>query len=347
MQRHRALLIAIALIVCAPVGVASRVDAAPIDDAVRDALVRLEQQTTDPLLLPAPRMAPVEESIVDRRRLAIARSVLTMHAQIDTTIAVLEGDVLTMLSISRNTRHLGLRRRALRMYELTVLADRQHRYTREILEERAQCALELGDSTEIAELALEIVGRKDAGTYGATLAASLEFLAADAAIGVGVRQLVDRLQSTAQLVDPACWILIAQVRQRLGEHETAQRIYRDLLLRQRGLDAHQLAIALMGLADSAHSMGDVARAMDLYRSYRARSAGRLSAWSTYQLGNMAASRGEFGDAVSFLRSICEREEPTPWRESACARLAQVRQLQAIEAELRPYGRDLSRQRQSR
>lgn len=347
MQRIRALLIIATFAAFGPAIQAPTSSAAPLDDAVRAALVRIEQEPVDPLLLPALATTDEEPEVVDRRRLAIARSVLTMHAQIDTTIAVLEGDVLTMLSLARNTRHLGMRARALRLYELTVLADRDHRYTREILEERVKCAIELGDSTAVVDLAFEVVDRPDAAGYGDALAASLEFLTATPSIGAAVRRLADRMQALASLDHVTAQIRIAQLRQRLDEHSVANTIYRGLLLRQRDLDAHQVAICLMGLADSTYAMGDAARARELYRSYREHNAGRLSAWSTYQLGNMAASAGDFDQAVSLLRSICEREETTPWRDSACTRLAQVRQLVEIEAALRPFGRDLSPARKSR
>lgn len=347
MQRNRAWLFAIVLAAGTVVGSATSAGSAAIDDAVDAALARLELAMHDPLLLPAPPAAVTEEEIVDRRRLAIARSVLTMRDQVDTTLTVLEGDVLTMLSLARNTRHLGERRRALRLYDLTVLADRDHRYTRDILEERVRCAIELGDSAKIAELALEIVERDDAGSYGSTLAASLEFLAADPALGTAVLRLVDRAQAAEGLVDVNCWIRIAQVRQRLGQHDAAHRIYGALLLRPVDLDDHQIAVSLLGYADSAYAKGDRARATELYELYRNRNAGRLSAWATYQIGNIAASTGDFDQAVALLRSICEREESTPWRDSACTRLAQVRQLQEIEAQLRPFGRDLSQPRKSR
>lgn len=347
MQRIRALLIITALVASGPAGPVPMADAAPLDEAVRAALVRIEQASVDPLLLGVQSSSVDATEVVDRRRMAIARSVLTMHAQVDTTIAVLDGDVLTMLSLARNTRHLGMRARALRLYELTVLADRDHRYTRDILEERVQCAIELGDSAAVAELALEVVSRDDAATYGEALAASLTYLSARASVGPAVRLLADRAQALTSLEHVTAWIRLAQVRQRLDEHAVANRIFADLLLRQGDLDEHQLAICLMGLADSSQAMGNATRARALYRSYRDRNAGRLSAWSTYQLGNMAASAGEFESAVSLLRSICEREEPTPWRDSACTRLAQVRQLVEIEAALRPFGRDLSQPRKSR
>lgn len=324
----------------AAAAVAQETSGPALEKAVRDALVRLEQQTMDPLLLDDLRPSAPEAELVDRRRTAIARSVLTMQAQVDTTLAVLEGDVLTMLSLARNHRHLGLRKRAMRLYDLTVLADRKHEYTREILQERLACAIELGDSVAVLTQTSEIVDRKDAATYGAALSSGIEFLVATPRIGHPVRRLLDSVQSIPGLDHPSCLIRVAQARQVLGEHQNAHGLYRNLLLRLRDLDAHQTAIALMGLADTAFAMGDTARATSLYRSYRARNAGRLSAWSTYQLGNMAASRGDLERAVSLLRSICERADHTPWKESACVRLAQVRQLQGIEAELRPFGRTL-------
>jgi tetratricopeptide (TPR) repeat protein len=336
----RTLTTLVLLTAAAVAAVAQETSGPALEGTVRAALARLEQQTVDPLLLDDLRPTEPEAELVDRRRTAIARSVLTMQAQVDTTLAVLEGDVLTMLSLARNHRHLGLRKRAMRLYELTVLADRKHEYTREILQERLACAIELGDSVAVLTQTTEIVERKDAATYGAALASGVEYLVATPRIGLPVRRLLDSVQSVSGLDHPSCLIRLAQARQVLGEHERAHGLYRNLLLRMRDLDAHQTAIALMGLADTAFAMGDTARATSLYRSYRARNAGRLSAWSTYQLGNMAASSGDLERAVSLLRSICEREDHTPWKESACVRLAQVRQLQGIEAELRPFGRTL-------
>lgn len=319
--------------------------AAPEGEQVLSALWRLEKCASDPL----DSNPPEETTNADpdaRRHLAIARSILTVEAQIDSARAVLEHRVLPLLSLARNNVHLGLRRRALDWYEKASLADNRGEFSDTILEESIACAIALNDSTLLVGHADSILDRDDAREWGQTLADILGALEDRELGSLGV-QLVDRISALGPKVGAPCRLELARYHQRQNQDLRAAQLYDELLGRQSELDDRQLALVLVGLADSRLASGNEDGARSLYTAYREHDAGRLSAWSSYQLGGLEATAGNFDQAIALFRSLCEREGSTPWKDSACDRLAQMRQLAEIEGELAPFGRSLSTRRGTR
>jgi len=309
--------------------------------AVERALDRLENLDDDPLRRPAPPTAPTEIDEIDvRAHLAIARSIQTVESELDASLAVLTGDVLPLLSLARNYRHLGLRRRALEWYDRAETADKEKVFVDEILVERYDIALELGDSTLIVEGARTMLERRDAIVWTARVTDALRHLAGLPGADDDAASLARRVESLSGNVDADCSIELARLHQRRNEDQIARDQYRALVRRESRLNPRQMTLALMGLADSELALGNTRKAIALYSAYREHDAGRLSAWATYQLAGLAATAARYDEAEHLFRSLCEREASTPWRENACARWAQMRDLQDIEAELRPYGRSL-------
>lgn len=305
--------------------------------AVERALDRLEDLDADPMLAPAPPAAPEEVDV--RAKLAIARSIRIVEAELDTSLAVLTGDVLPLLSLARNHHHLGLRIRALQWYERVEIADKDHEYDEEILDERFTIALELGDEAMVADLAEAMLARDDAVAWTPRVARALAFLATVP----GDRDAEDIARVVMDLdgtVDADCLIEVARLHQRRDEDRDARDVYRGLVRRESRLTPRQMALALMGLADTELAVGATARAVSLYTAYRDHDLGRLSAWATYQLAGLAAADARYDEAEHLFRSLCERETSTPWQDNACARWAQMRQLTEIDEALRPFGRSL-------
>ncbi len=305
---------------------------------VERALVRLEDLDSDPLRLPPAPAAP--EEIEVRQRLAIARSILTMQSELDTSLAVLTGKVLPLLSLARNHHHLGLRLRALEWYRRAEIADKKNEYADDILSERLEVALELGDSSLVADLAGEMLDRSDDSAWSPHLARVLAFLATLPDATEPALEIARRTERLDGSLDPACVIELARLYQRHDDDRAALAHYRSLLRRQRDLSPRQLALTLWGLGDTYLASGQTHRALPLLKTCREHDVGRLSAWATYQMAGLAATAGRFDEAEHLFRSICEREADTPWRDDACTRLAQVRELQEIDAALRPFGRTL-------
>lgn len=305
--------------------------------AVDRALERLANLDRDPMLLPAP-PAPPEEIDV-RAHLAIARSIQTVEAQLDTSLAVLTGEVLPLLSLARNYRHLGLRGRALTWYDRAALADKNDVFTDEILAERFEIGLELGDSLLVTEGARAMLDRSDAILWTNRLGDALGFLALSASTDDAAK-LARRIETLRGEVDADCAIELARLHQRRDEDRQARDLYRELVRRESRISPRQMSLALMGLADAELARGDTSKAAALLQKYREHDLGRLSAWATYQLAGLAAAAARYDEAEHLFRSLCERETATPWQENACTRWAQMRELHDIDDELRPYGRSL-------
>ncbi len=309
------------------------------DDALKTALWRLERLPSDPLSPSPPPAAPVADEVRDRRYLAIARSVRTVQTGLDSVRAVLTGEVLPLLSVARNLDHLGLHRRALDWYEKAELADKDHGFSDMIRREINDVALEIGDSTLLVAQAEEFLALEDAARWSMQLGRILARLE-DRPLGSYLEQLVDRIDALGPGQAASTLFILARYRQRQGRHADAEALYQRLLNRQKELDDRQLALTLRGLADAALAGGRERRARALYRRYREHDTGFLSAWSTYQLAGLAASEGDYEDAIDLFRSICEREGRLPFRETACQRLAQVKEIEDIEDQLEAFGRDL-------
>ena len=142
---------------------------------VERALVRLENLDSDPLRIPPAPVAP--EEIEVREHLAIARSVRIVQSELDTSLAVLTGKVLPLLSLARNHHHLGLRLRALEWYGRAETADKNKEFADVILSERMEVALELGDSSLVSDFADQMLDRSDDPSWTPHLARVLAFLA--------------------------------------------------------------------------------------------------------------------------------------------------------------------------
>ena len=315
------------------------------NDIVERALVRLENLDRDPLELPPAPPAP--ESVEVRERLTIARSIRIVETAMDTSLAVLTGDVLPILSLARNHRHLGLRQRALQWYDRAEIADKKNEYTTEILSERTEVALELGDSTLVTQLAGRMLDREDRLEWTSQLAEVLAFYASLPSADDAAMRVARRIESIDGSVDAQCLIEIARLHQRRDDDTAALATYRALLRRESRLEPRQMALTLQGLADAHLALGNVRTASALLNAYREHDTGHLSAWATYQLAGLAATAGRFDEAAHFFRSICERERPTPWRDDACTRLAQIGELKEIDAALAPYGRSIRRGEEKR
>jgi tetratricopeptide (TPR) repeat protein len=198
--------------------------------AVERALDRLANLDRDPLRLPA---APTPPSELEKReRLAIARSVQIVEAELDTSLAVLTGDVLPLLSLARNHRHLGLRRRALQWYERASLADKKKDFVDEILEERFDVALELGDSTLIVTTARTMVERDDAIRWTPRLTDALAHLAGRRQGDHAAADLARRIEALSGTIDADCLIELARLHQRRDEDHAARDQYRELVRRE-------------------------------------------------------------------------------------------------------------------
>lgn len=314
-------------------------------EIVERALVRLENLDRDPLELPPAPPAP--ESVEVRERLTIARSIRIVETAMDTSLAVLTGDVLPILSLARNHRHLGLRQRALQWYDRAEIADKKNEFTSEILGERTEVALELGDSTLVTRLAGQMLDRSDRLEWTPQLADVLAFYASLPNADDAALRVARRIESIDGSVDADCLIEIARLHQRRDDDTAALATYRTLLRRESRLDPRQMALTLQGLADAHLALGHVRTASTLLHAYREHDTGHLSAWATYQLAGLAATAGRLEEAAHLFRSICERERPTPWREDACTRLAQIEELEEIDAALAPYGRSIRRGEEKR
>mgnify|MGYP006279625849 CR=1 FL=1 len=306
--------------------------------AVARMLDRLEDLGVDPMVLPKPPAAPEELDV--RERLAIARSIRIVEAELDTSLAVLTGQVLPLLSLARNHHHLGLRGRALQWYDRAEIADKEIEFSEEILGERFTVALELGDSSRVAELAGQMLDRRDASAWTARLTEALAFYATLPGADDDAARLARRIEALDGPIDADCLVELARLRQRRDEDRTAREHYRTLLRRESLLTPRQAALTLMGLADTELAMGHVQPATALLRQYREHDTGYLSAWATYQLAGLAASDARYEEAEHLFRSLCEREADTPWRDHACTRWAQMKELDEIDAALRPFGRSL-------
>ena len=311
---------------------------ADVDGAVGRALDRLENLDGDPLELPAPRPAP--DSIDLRAKLTIARSIQIVEAELDTSLAVLTGEVLPLLSLARNYRHLGLRNRALVWYDRAETADTKRAFVDELLAERFEIALELGDSVQVAAATGAMLARDDAAAWSPALARALSFLASRPGTSDDAARWGRRIEALRGPLDAECVLELARLHQRRDDDAAAREHYRELVSRESRLAPRPLALALLGLADTELALGNTRRASTLLTAYRDHDVGRLGAWATYQLAGLAASAARYEEAEHLFRSLCEREASTPWRENACTRWAQMRELNDIEAALRPYGRSL-------
>jgi len=279
------------------------------------------------------------EAIEHRTYLAIARSIVTVESELDTVLAVLNGDVLPLISLARNYRHLGARTRALEWYQRASIADRRGAYREEILAEIVDTATEIGDSTHLTTLGLEIARGPRALERSALIGKLLAALA-NREVGSPVLEIVDGLEGLAGEADPNCVLEMAEIRTRNGQHDRAVLLHAALIRRYEDIPLPTLSAALRGLADGLLVMGDEHYAAELYERYRQHDLGTLSAWSTFQLGNIAAADARFQSAIGHFRSLCERESDTPWREEACQRLAHMRRLHEIDQSLGSYERSL-------
>ncbi len=313
-----------------------------------DALLgRLDAAAVDPLELTV-EVPPVPESVEDldtRQSLAIARAIRTLETSVDTTLAILEGDVLTPLSLARNYRHLGMRRRALRWYDGAVTADKDQEYSVTLRREISECTAELGDSALVVEAILQNLRLGPASRVDDHTALLLKELA-DRPASTELVELVERIEARRGPRSPRLSLAIAQFWQRRTESGRAHAIYREMLRLGEEMDLEVTARVLKGLADTAIDVGDLATGSELYRRFQSHDTGRLSAWSTYRLGQLAVVEGRFADAEKNFRSICERESSTPWQDDACTQLGQTRQLIEIEDALRPFGLSLNMKRGS-
>lgn len=310
-------------------------------------LDRLETAGADPLRLQAPRVE-VPESVSEletRRSLVIARAIRTLESSKDTTLAVLDGDVLTPLSLARNYRHLGLPGRALRWYRGALTADQQNEYSETIRREMAGCVATWGDSARVMEVADRLLRRSSPERHSDALADLLDALEG-LERGPEILSLVERMDALRPDSSPRLQLAVARFWLSEERLETAHARFATLLHHRERLPLDVAARTLQGLADSAAQRGDLSRAVSLYTLYQTRDTGRLSAWSTYRLGQLAVNDGRLRAAENHFRSICEREDDTPWREDACTQLAQTRQLIEIDEALQPYGLRLHMNRES-
>jgi tetratricopeptide (TPR) repeat protein len=319
----------------------------PMDRHIDRLLTRLESAAVDPLTLQSavPAVPESVDELTTRRSMVLARAIQTLESSVDTTLAVLQGDVLTPLSLARNYRHLGMRRRALRWYEAALTADKHHEYTTTLRSEFSKCAVELGDSSTVVQAVRANLALADPDEVADATAQLLEFLLMGPA-GREIHDLFDTVESASPSEPPRLRLALARFFELEGAPDRARRHYRELVRQADHLDLEMVARALKGLADTTVEAGDLSRGRSLYRSYQRRDAGRLSAWSTYRLGQLAVLDGDFVAATREFRSICEREDSTPWQDDACLQLEHARQLQEIDDALDPYGVNLNFKRRN-
>jgi tetratricopeptide (TPR) repeat protein len=312
---------------------------------IETTLQRLGAAAIDPLTLlrEVPTVPEKVDEIGTRHAMAIARAIHTLETSVDTTLAILEGDVLTPLSLARNYRHLGMRRRALRWYDGATTADKKREYTLTLRREISRCTVEIGDSSLVVDAIRENLRLPRPNLAADETAALLEQLF-DRPAGPEVITLFESVEKVRGPKSPRLQLTIARFWQDRGSASRAHELYRRLLLVGEAMDLSVAARALRGLADSAIGSGDIPTGVGLYRQYQNYDTGRLSAWSTYRLGQLAVNAGRLDEAAKNFRSICEREGNTPWRDDACTQLSHTRQLLEIEDALRPYGLSINLKR---
>ena len=168
----------------------------------------------------------------------------------------------------------------------------------------------------------------------------LLFALCDLNINSSVLLVANRLEESEKAISASCLVELARIRWENKEFPQALHLYKKALVKQDELNLRHLAITIKGIADAELQIGNIKRASQLYKMYRENDTGILSAWGTYQLAALASSDGSYKQAITLFRSICERETFTPWKDEACTRLNQARQLQDIEIELKKFGHSL-------
>ncbi len=307
---------------------------------VDKALDRLDQAGGDPMAVTMPASEPSE--VDGRPRLAMARSIVTFHAELDTHLAILDGDVLPLLSLARNNRHLGLRERALDWYRRAELADRDGTFMGQIREEMADTAIEIGDSSIVLNHARLLLARDDAVMYADRIGNMLGVLL-QYPLGPGQLELARSLDRFGARLPVGCALTVARTYELDGNLPAWHAHLRGLLARGDELSLHQLAVVLQGIADSFYRVGHTAWSRSLYERFREHNVGTLSAWATYQLGVLASLDGAHDVAQKHFRSLCEREQDLPWREEACWRQTQSEAMARIYTQLREHSWQPSRE----
>jgi len=328
--------IVILLILTAPPCVAG-----PLGDAletrVEQWLEAIEDHGVDPLAVTGPPPGPRE--VEGRPRLALARSIRTFEAELDSTGAITRGDVLPLLVLARHYAQLGLPRPSLRWYNHAYLADGRSQHLETILVESTGVALASAESTLVLDQTWRLARRADAPRYSdqlARLVAASERVGGAGAVTPVVEHLADRFPELGvELATELAW-----QRQKAGQLAEAHRMWRALLEREESPPALAAARILRGLADTAALNGNHELAYALYRRTQIHDTGLLSAWSTYQLAGIAAARGQYDPAIRGFRSLCEREQDTPWKAESCWRLQHALSLEAIDDALAAYRRAL-------
>lgn len=332
---HRSIAILLLILVATPAS------AGPLGDALEARVDRwleaIEDHGVDPLAVTGP--APGPRAVEGRPRLALARSVRTFEAELDSALAIAQGDALPLLVLARHYKQLGMPRQSLRWYDHAYLADGRSQHLAAILEESAEVALASADSALVLEQTWRLARRGDAPGYAVALArlvAAADRVGGSGAVGPVVDHLVDRFDEFGVELG----VELAWQRQKAGQTAEAHALWRNLLEREELPAPRPAARILRGLADTAALSGDPELAYALYRRIQIRDTGLLSAWSTYQLAGFAAARGDYDPAIRGFRSLCEREQDTPWKAESCWRLQHALSLEAIDDALAAYRRAL-------
>ena len=276
------------------------------------------------------------------RRLTAARAILDIEDAVGRAWdpSIYETPV-TALNTARAYVEIGDYENALHWYRLLQQSSDPEAHRDSLAGEMFSAAVMSGDSLQVVEQLLNIVGTNDlASRESAVALAYRHYLGNGDATNLGL--LLEKTAAQEDRLSPRLRFWQCFALESRGEHEQALGLLLDLVADKTAADpltTWQLGWVLRATPDISFLLGrdhDAARLYGILAGAAETGAGR---WACYQLANLTLQTGDYTKAAELFRSAGGDGAGQPWQASAVAMADAADKLAEIRKEGARHGGD--------